>query len=344
MSAARPPELGVAWGFKKQSAIGTPAVAAECWTLNKIGAGIVNPEMVTEDDAGEIGKGHEFATATYKSHINVGPAPIEKYLSSEIMAWAAAFGLGSVAKTGTTPNFTYTCAEAAPVTDGIELPYFTYVQAIRQGASDLFDHAFIGCALDSFLVSVNSAPGRQSSRIAMNWVGSGKFVEPGTITLPAKTTEHEMPGASLALTIIGVDYVTAKNIVSLEWGWQNNIDPTKGFYPGSGTQSGYALRGRLEMGTRVPILRFVARFENGSAEVTKLIAGTTGTAVITQTYDANNTYTATFNQVAFRAALLGETDNIVTISVEASPQYASATGVLDVVAKAAFDDICQAPV
>lgn len=342
MSAARPRELSVAFGYRKQTNISTANILADIWRLNKLGTDLVNPEFVTEDDAAESGKGHEFATATYKSHINVG-GRLEKYASSQIVAWAASFGLGKVTKSGTTPNFTYTCNEMDPVADGIELPYFSYLQTMRQGASDIFDHMFVGCVVNSFLVSVNTAPGRQSSRIAIDWIGCGDITDPSSITHPTKTAELELPGASLALTINTVDYVTAKNIVSLEWGWSNNVNADQGFYPGSGTESGYAKRGRLEIGDRTPILRFTARYENGSTELATLQGLTTGTAVITQTYDSNNTYTATFQQVGFRSAILGETDNVVTVAVECSPQYHNSNGVLDVVAKTAFDNICQAP-
>jgi hypothetical protein len=86
-----------------------------------------------------------------------------------------------------------------------------------------------------------------------------------------------------------VEYVSNKNIVSLETGWKNNIRMDSGFFPGSGFQtagdgSTGAIRGRLEFGNRQGNLRFVARFESGSSEYTKLKAQTTGTAVITLAY------------------------------------------------------------
>ena len=56
----------------------------------------------------------------------------------------------------------------------------------------------------------------------------------------------------MALTINGVDYVTNKNIVSLETSWKNNIKMDAGFFPGSGFQTSGdattgAVRGRLEL-------------------------------------------------------------------------------------------------
>jgi hypothetical protein len=67
---------------------------------------------------------------------------------------------------------------------------------------------------------------------------------------------------------------------SLETGWKSNIRMDSGFFPGSAFQSAGdgasgAIRGRLEFGNRVGNLKFVARFQNGSDEDTKLEAQTT---------------------------------------------------------------------
>jgi hypothetical protein len=55
--------------------------------------------------------------------------------------------------------------------------------------------------------------------------------------MPAVTDEKLPPSASLTLTINAVDYVTTKNIVSLETSWKNNIRMDAGFFPGSGFQT-----------------------------------------------------------------------------------------------------------
>jgi hypothetical protein len=333
-------EIQVGLGKGKQPDIATANLAAACWQLNKLNADMVNPKFITEDNAADYGKGHEFATALFRSHVEVGPFRMEKYLSSEIMAWAAAFGLGNVVKSGAGP-YTYTCTPLVKATAGLELPYFTFVEQIRPASGTILDRAYVGCSLNSFEVAVQTGPGRGNSKITMEMIGSGKITEPSTITLPAATAENLLPAASLALTIIGVDYISLKDIVSLNWGWNNSISRDTAFYPGSGTQNGYAIGGRLESGDRVPSLRFVVRVQAASAEYAKLKDLTTGTAVITQTFDANNTYTATFYQVGFRSVDMGETNGIVTVSVECSPQYNSSNGVLTIAAKCAVDGICQ---
>ena len=119
-----------------------------------------------------------------------------------------------------------------------------------------------------------------------------------------------------------------------------------GFFPGSGFQTpgdatSGAIRGRLEFGKRQGTLRFTARFENGSTELTKLKSQTTGTAVITLTYDANNSLQITWEKVSFATAEVGETDGIVTVAVECLPMYDSTNGIISAVAKCGVDSICQ---
>ena len=155
-----------------------------------------------------------------------------------------------------------------------------------------------------------------------------------------------LPSASLALAINGVNYVSNKNIVSLETSWKNNLLMDAGFFPGSGFQTpgdatSGAIRGRLEFGKRQGTLRFTARFENGSTELTKLKSQTTGTAVITLTYDANNSLQITWEKVSFATVEVGETDGIVTVAVECLPMYDSTNGIISAVAKCGVDSICQ---
>jgi hypothetical protein len=164
--------------------------------------------------------------------------------------------------------------------------------------------------------------------------------------MPAATVEKLLPSASLALAINGVNYVSNKNIVSLETSWKNNVRLDGGFFPGSGFQTpgvgaSGAIRGRLEFGNRQGMLRFVARFENGSTELTKLRQQTTGTAVLALTYDANNSLEITWQKVSFSSAEVGETDGIVTVSVDCLPMWDEINGIVSAVAKCSVDGIAQ---
>jgi len=346
MSVARMQEIQICFGKQKQAYIQTANTGVQMWQLRKLNAALANPKLSTENDAEEFGKGHEFATQSFQTSWDVN-GTLEKYLGAEIAAWAMAYGLGKVVKSGTAPNFTYTCTPLFPASgDAAELPYFSFVEQIRPGAGVVVDRMAVGCVVEGWTITIGSGPGRANSKITVEFVGSGKYVEPSGITMPAATVEKLLLSASLALTINGVNYVSNKNIVSLETSWKNNVRLDGGFFPGSGFQtpgdgSSGAIRGRLEFGNRQGALRFVARFENGSTELTKLRQQTAGTAVILLTYDTNNSLELTWHKVSFATAEVGETDGIVTVSVECLPMWDETSGVVSAVAKCGVDGICQ---
>jgi hypothetical protein len=344
MSVTRMHEVLVGFGKKRQADIATANVAGDLWRLNKVNASLANPKLNTENDAEEFGKGHEFVTQTFKTSWDVG-GTLEKYLGAEIAAWAMAYGLGKCVKTGTTPNFIYTCTPLMPAAgDDAELPFFSFIEQIRPGASVVLDRMAVGCAVEGWSIAVGSGPGRANSKITVEFVGCGLLTEPSGLTLPAATAEKLLPSASLTLTINAVDYVTSKNIISLETGWKNNIRMEGGFFPGSGFQvpgeadSG-AVRGRLEFGNRAGSLKFTARFEHGSTELATLKAQTAGTAVLNLSFDANNSLQITWQKVSFSAAEVGEADGIVIVSVECAPMYHETHGLITAVAKCLVDDI-----
>jgi hypothetical protein len=323
-------ELLTCWGFGKQSDIATASLVAAMWRMTNLNRRPWPQNPVNEDDAGEVGKGHEFASAQFKSHYAPPVYEIQKYLCSEFAAWAFSFGLGNVVKSGSGP-YTYTVTPILGSTNPteLELPYFTYVQQIRPGGSSVLDQKFIGCAVASLRLEIRNSPGRASTMLRAGVVTTGKYTEPSSISMPAATSVNEM-GAGLIdqLTINGIDYFSAaKDFLSLDWAWENNLRP--GFFPGSGSQDGYQIAGRFEIGDRSHGMSFIARYKNGSTELTKLRALTTGTAAIRLTKDSNNQLTIT------------ESDGIVTVGVTASPQYHASNGLVTVVAKCGLDGICQ---
>ena len=126
-------ETKIGFGFKKQTALQTANLAADIWSLSKVNAALSTVSLNTEDDAAELGKGHEFATRVYPTSWDVQGA-IEKYLTSEIAAWAFVFGLGNRVKSGITA-ITYTCTPQDPVTGGIEVPAFCYYEGLSLQAA-----------------------------------------------------------------------------------------------------------------------------------------------------------------------------------------------------------------
>jgi hypothetical protein len=223
----------IGFGYKKQSALGTANVLAGIWRMNNLNSNYAEPKLATENDADEMGKGHEFATAVYPTSWDIG-FQIDKYLSSDWAAWVMSFGMGHVVKSGSSPNLVYTCTRLDPVTDGIELPHFSYVEQIRPGASAVLDVINIGCAVEGWALSLAGGPGRANAKLTADIIGTGKHTRPSGITMPAATSEKLLPGSSLACTINDVNYVSNKNIVSLDANWRNNHRMDSGYYPGCG--------------------------------------------------------------------------------------------------------------
>lgn len=337
-------EILIAFSKNKQADIGTANTAAGMWRLNKLNTSYAGPKLNTENDATELGKGNEFPQNVYKTFWNV-EGQIEKYLSAEFAAWAMAFGLGKSQKTGSAPNLIYTCTPLDPVTDGIELPYFSFVEQIRPGASVVLDRMAIGCAIQDFTLTIASGPGRANSKLVVNFVGSGKHASPSSIVIPNATTEKLLASASLAMTVNSVDYVTAKKIVNLELTWRNNLRTDAGFYPGSGFHTtdptSGAVRGRLEVGERELAFRFTARFDASSTELAQVENQTEGTAVLSLTYNANNSLQLTVQRVQIASAELDEADGLVTVNAECAALWHSSNGLITALAKCNVDDIAE---
>lgn len=335
---ARAQELIVAFGKNKQADISTAAVAGELWRLGKLNAQFGDPQWVTENDAAELGKGNEFAANIYKSHVMCGFS-IEKYLSSEFAAWLFAFGLGKVTESGSGSPYTYTCKPLVPATDGFEPPYFSYAEQLASIGRDI---QLVGCAVKSFRVAIGRGPGRGNARAYVECVGSGRVVNPSSLTLPSATAEHLLNAYGAAITINGVDYVAANTFQSCEIGWDNAF--LDGFRPGSGQQNGYQVQGAFEIGNRVPAFSFVARYASGSTELAKVRDLTTGTATVTVTADSSNEMAVTFEKMAFSAATLGEADGRVVVQVTGIPMAdpANSYDVIQAVVKCPVTKIAQA--
>ncbi|MGD0497531.1 MAG: hypothetical protein ABSC23_03745 [Bryobacteraceae bacterium] len=335
--AARVQQLILGLGKGKQASIS--AAGSTFLRFKKINADLTTPRPIFENDAAEIGKGHEFITQTFPSHYEVANK-LEKYASAEFVTWAAAYGLGNVAVVGSSAPYSYTITPIDPGTT-LELPYFSVVEQVAEGGASAVDNMLVGCAVEDFLYQFSYGPGRTSSKMTVNWVGSGLLTTPSGITVPALTTENNMLAASMALTVNGVDYVATKRILSGSVGWKNNLLLNAGFFPGSGLQNGLQVRGRMEIGARVPSFQFMARLLHGSTEYNTLVAQTTGTAVLNVQHDSGNQVTFTFQKMAFQVAENGEGDGIVAVTVTGAPQYDATLGVLTVTTQCGIGGIAQ---
>lgn len=336
--AARIQQLVMGLGKNKQTNIST--IASSFLRFKKIDTALTTPKPMFENDAAEIGKGHEFITATFPSHYEVANR-LEKYASAEFVTWAVAYALGNTTVTGSAAPYSYTIVPIDPGTT-LELPYFSVVEQVAEGGGAAIDNAYIGCAIEDFTYSFNSGPGRASSKMMVNWVGSGLLTTPSAVSVPALTTESNMLAASMSLVVNGVDYVATKRILSGSIGWKNNLLVKDGFFPGSGEQNGLQVAGRLEIGARVPSFNFTARLLSSSAEYATLIAQTTGTAVLTVSFDTNHSVTFTFPQMAFQMVENTDADGLVAVSVTGAPQYSTGSStVFSVTTKCPIAAIAQ---
>jgi len=325
--------------FRKQTDIATANTAAQIWTLRKTNAQLPIPTLQTESDAAEYGKGHPYPEQVFLTAWR-SSGTVEKYLSAEIAAWAMAFGLGKVVKSGTSPNFTYTCTPLNPSAgDPDELPYFTTVAQIRPGTTPAADYAVIGCAVNSWRITLGSGPGRENAKIAVDYVGSGRFASPSTITLPTALSEKLLLSPSLTFSAHGTDYITAKRLLSLEATWTNNINVDQGYYPGSGTQNGASVAGRLLFGVQAATLRFTAMLAQPTPELDRLKTQTEGTATVGLSYDTNNSLSITYHRAVISAIEFSEADGFAVVQCDITPLYDATNGLLTAVAKCGVDNI-----
>jgi hypothetical protein len=313
-------ETKIAFGFQPQADLETINTVAEMWSLTKVNPALAVVTPNTEDNAMDIGKGDEFPTEVFPVSMDTAIV-LEKYVSSEILAWVFSFATGKVTKTGTAlTGLTYSAVPSDPAVNCIDLPPFSWVEQIRPQPESVVDHALIGCVINDFTLTMESGPGRANCRLTVNCVGTGRYASPSAVVVPATTPEHFLNAASAGININGIDYVAAQSFISMEFRYNNNVRLPSGFYPGSGTQNGFAVRGRMEYGTRECTLSFVARAAKGSVEFNNLLDQTEGTAEITLTGAVIGAGPATHamriksNRTQMSAVVNGEADGIVTVN------------------------------
>lgn len=345
MSTANLREVRTALAFRHQADIATLPGAANFWSLSKTNNALAIVDPKTEDDAQDLGKGDEFPNNVFPVNQDAS-APYEKFASSEILAYLAVFGLGNFTKSSPVgSSYLYTCTPLDPVTQGIELPFTSYIETIRQGGSAILDRALVGCVVSEWGLDLNSGPGRQNARVRFNLMGSGIVDQPSGVVMPDPYVEHGLNAGSAAISILGSNYVALKRIVSLQFSWASSIRGDQGLYPGSGINAaGFQTRGRLENGDRVATLNFKTRLESTSTELANLLAQTEGTAVFSLrgSLISGSTYHGTvftLPRVRISSAVVDDDQGIVTVSVQIRALKDSSDGVITVAATCAQDNI-----
>lgn len=311
-------ETVIAFGYQPQADVATINTPAEMWQLTKVNPAMSTVNPVNETNALDIGKGSEFPTQVFPSYMDTTTA-LEKYASSEFLAWLFCFTTGKATKTGdAAAGLVYTAVPNDPTVTCINLPTFTWDELIRAEPNSIVDRALIGCVVGDWTLSMQSGPGRANCRVACTLPGSGRAQSPGVTPLPSLTQEHFLNAAGASININGIDYVAGQSFISLEFRWNNNVRLDTGLYPGSGVQNGYAVRGRMEYGVREMALNFVARAEKGSQEYNNLINGTEGSATfgVQGPLIAGSVYHSfqiTMPRTRMLSVVNGDDNNIVTV-------------------------------
>lgn len=326
---------GLRFGLGKAKQADFITASASFLRLRKLDTDPTSAIINFEDDAGEIGKGDEFAGQVFPVAKDFR-TNIEKYASAEFTTWAWAYALGGV--TELTGTYTLIPIDVATTIQG---PVFSVVAQLDEGGGSAIDNLYYACAVSSVRMAFTYGPGRQSSKCTVGIVGSGKVLSPSAVVLPALTSEHHLASASMVVTINGVDYVAAKTLLSVNLGWDNSLLEAPGYFPGSGVQDGAAIRGRLESGNRAASFDFEARLGTASLEYTKLKAQTSGPAVITLSFDSTHTVTWTYAAVQYKAVTNSEADGIATVKVMVSPISNGTDPVVSVSAKCGITGIAQ---
>jgi hypothetical protein len=330
---ARTQEYEISIGYKKQAALQTALSAGSLWKLGLNAFNAPFPAFNQEDDSEFFGKGHEWVTQVFPTSIDL-PWEWPFHLTSQNWCQAIVFGLGNVTQSNPAGSaYQYVCTPMDPVTDGVNLPATTVVAGIRAGgAGEILDIANIGMICNGFTLRLQRGPGLQNSQLTSQWIGCGKYTNDSGIATPDSHVEHRLgAGSTVTLTIGGVDYIANARFVDLEFSYQNNAGGDSGYYPGSGSQDGFDIRGRMRYGRRTASLVWQVELESDSAELDALLAGTEGTATITiegSIISGATKHTAKIElpRTRHKAYQLADADGFVAARIETSIMYDATDG------------------
>lgn len=354
---ARSHELKLGMGYKKQAGTGLPGTtpaqlqtalsSGDLWSLGQSTFSPAIPEFTKEDNALFYGKGHEWVTQTFPTSIAVR-FQWEHFLTSQNFAQVMAFLLGSLTESNPgTGAYQYIITPMDPVSDGVNLPATTMVSGIRQGGGgEILDIALVGLVCGNATLRLQRGPGLQNTRLVSEWIGTGKYTNNSGIAIPSVTTESRLgAGSATALTINGVNYLTNARFIDLELAISNEVKD--GYFPGSGSQSGFDIQGRMRFGNRTIRLTCLVELESDSTELADLIAGTEGSAILTLVGDEITTgiyHTAevSFPLTEIKAFKLEEADDFTAARIEVAVKFDEGTAA-PIIVRAITDKtgICQ---
>lgn len=277
--------MKTAIGFNKQSALQTGLAAGSLVRLAHTEASFAFPKFISDNNRDDFGTGSEFATNTFPNRIDFDFGYTAR-MTSLNTAILAAFGLGSVVKTAAGSGFQYVCTPLDPTVGDPDMPSTSICQQLDESSGHAIDILNVGCCVEQFGLSLKNGTGRDTSTVTGQFVGCGKHAKPSGITIPAAATEHGMNlGTVTTLSVRSVNYITNRLFVDCDLTYKNNIQLDLGFYPGSGSQNGFALRGRMLKGQPDLTFGMTVFLNKDSTELADYLAQTEGTIQIVQVGD-----------------------------------------------------------
>jgi hypothetical protein len=340
---ARIQSLTFALGSAKQTSLTSISPTFNTWRKLNMDVPFLLAE--TENDSAEIGKGDEFAHQVFKT-AKSATGRIEKYGSAEFTAWGWGYAMGDV---GLSAGL-YTVHAIDPATT-LELPYFSVAALLKEGGVQTIDEAHLGCTVEDVETTFHYGPGRASVRTVVNYSNAGNSLVPSGLALapPALITENYMQSSSMAITINGTNYASAKSILLGTMGWKNNLLLPLRYRPSVGglDGDGFAVGGGTLIGARAPSLTITAFLLNTSTEYASLVSQTPGTGVITLTFDGTHFCTWSYPKVVVQRVEKTQEEGIVAVTVGLEPLYDATVvggkpnGTLVFTSKNAITDIAQ---
>lgn len=289
------------------------------------------------DDADMAGKGHEFPTRQYKEAANLAGESFQFYTCPEVLAWLTTFGLGASTKSGASDPFTYTATAKARGVDPCALRPFTIAQ-LDGRSTKVVDQALIGCVVNGFTIDVQSGAERSTSMTTVDVIGTGREARPSTYSIGTVTEGTDLISASLALTALSVDYVTAARINSLRLSWDNDVQNV--FRPGGGVQNGFALANQFESGRgRSLSLEMNVDFSGYTTELDKIRDHGEGTIVLSLEASASRKTTITLHKVQFAGASFESDGRGLNLNVSTKPMRHASNGLITVATICGIDGI-----
>jgi hypothetical protein len=332
MSVALTQEVRYAIGYKAQADLKTPVPVTDMLSLRQTNTDFVQAQPINEDDSTDLGKG-VYTTQTFPSYIDC-KGNWNGRLTSESAAMLVAFGVGGVVEAPSGTGFGYTVKEPIFATSGLDLPVTTMLLQIRTGAAAITDKLLPGMACEEFGFEFKIGPGRDNALFTSAWIGTGAFTKPSAYIMPPIYSEHTInAGGITQLKFLGFDYLANLRFINARFSWKNNLRDQSSYFPGSGSQAGYQLRGRMRRAAPTITLSTQVECDSGSSEEDALLAQTPGTGMIVADGAAvDNSLQLQFFKIIPRATPIADADGIASYNVDYFVMQDATNGVMQLVA------------